>query len=291
MPQTDSIFVTVVVPTHNRAKLMRDCVQSLIVQDFPSYQYEIIVVDDGSNDDTADVAKTICSNRPSPCVRFLFLPPGGGNRARNQGIKSAAGRIICFIDDDEVVPQGHVKSVVQLLDEAPDLHGVGGPVHEYSNSRVRTCRGCSLGTSEFPGFGKRKAGWLLGGNMAVRKRVFEGRGLFDEDLRGYGDEWEWFQRDPPLDLLYDPDLWVWHRRDRQTLIDLCRSAWFQGLGIPHTHAKGGIKATPSLTQLLRYLGHAMRRLCAAGIILACREAAALYETRALRRADASGRRI
>lgn len=275
--------VTFVVPTRNRAALLRGCLQSLIAQDYPADLFEIIVADDGSTDDTSKVVNDLSAGRESPALSCLKLEHVGVNGARNAGIMRAAGVIVCIIDDDELVQPTHLKSVVGLLHETPELSGVGGPCRPFGRSRVRTCGRCLLGASDFPGTGKRRVEWLLGGNMAVRKTVFSERGLFDQELSGYGDEYEWFQREPRLALLFDPNLWVYHRRDRQTLFQLCRSAWQQGTTIPAASAKVGVTASPSVLQVLRYLGHAVTRLCCAGVILACREAGALSGARGLRR--------
>jgi glycosyltransferase involved in cell wall biosynthesis len=268
-------FVSIVVPTRNRAELLRDCIQGLLEQDFPADRYEIIVVDDGSTDDTARVVQVLSAGHGSPGVRRFWLPKLGVNAARNEGIRNATGDIVCIVDDDELVQSTHLRSVVERLERAPDLDGVGGPYRPFARTRIRVCGRCTLGAADFPGVGNRKVKWLFGGNMAVRRAVFQRRGLFDEELSGFGDEYEWFHRGPSLELLYDPDLWVWHRRDHQTLMELCKSAWRQGLAIPLSGAKVGIIAAPSVLQLLRYLAHATIRLCGAGLVLACREAGAL----------------
>lgn len=285
MRETEWPFVSIVVPTRNRASLLRDCITSLLAQGYPADRYEIIVADDGSTDDTAKVVDLLSKGNGSPGVRYSRFPKLGVNGARNEGIKHAAGEIVCIVDDDELVQPTHLRSVVEHLEQAPDLDGVGGPYRPFAPPRVRVCRRCVLGAADFPGAGKRKVSWLFGGNMAVRKVVFERRGLFDEELSGFGDEYEWFHRGPSLDLLYDPDLWVWHRRDQQTLLELCRSAWNQGLAIPLASAKSGLQASPSIRQLLRYLAHAIIRLCGAGLVLACREAGAVNGARTSKRSD------
>jgi hypothetical protein len=81
---------------------------------------------------------------------------------------------------------------------------------------------------------------------------------------------------------------VWHRRDHQSLIELCRSAWGQGLAIPLATAKVGRSASPSVWQLLRYMAHGAIRFCGSGVLLACREAGAIIGARALRRGRRTG---
>src|SRR3989442_2983217 len=99
-------FITVVVPTRNRAALLRDCLKSLIAQDFPSDHYEIIVVDDGSRDETTAVANEFASEPIGPRVHLVSQPFSGLNAARNAGIVAAGGEPICFVGDDGGGPLG-----------------------------------------------------------------------------------------------------------------------------------------------------------------------------------------
>lgn len=276
-------MISVVIPTRHRATLLRGCIESLLAQDFPPGQYEVIVADDGSTDNTPNVVNELASRRPSPEVRHLSLSRVGVNGARNAGIKSASGDIVCIVDDDELVQAKHLKIVAEHFQARAHLDGVGGPYRPFGPSRIRTCNRCVPGSADLPGSGKRSVRRLFGGNMALRKAVFERRGFFDDELSGFGDEYEWFLRDPPLELLYDPELWLWHRRDEQTLLELCKSAWSQGLSIPLWRMKSGIKESSSRWQCLRYVGHGVLRRCGMGFVLACREAGALSAVRALRR--------
>ena len=87
--------VSVVIPTYNRAALLVEAVESVLAQSvLPD---ELIVVDDGSTDDTRDV----CSRWPSP-VRYIYQPNAGVSAARNHGIGEARGRYIAFLDSDDV---------------------------------------------------------------------------------------------------------------------------------------------------------------------------------------------
>jgi hypothetical protein len=181
---------------------------------------------------------------------------------------------VCFVDDDELVQQSHIRNVVEHLEANSKLDGVGGPYQAFSRPRVRTCRRCRPGEADFPGTGLRRVDWLFGGNMALRRAIFETRGLFDEELTGF-QEWEWFRRGQTLALLYDPDLWVWHRRDQQGLFDLCKAAWVQGMALRVAGAKLGRRESASVLRLLRYLGHGVVRLCGEGVVLASREGGAL----------------
>jgi len=87
--------VSVIVPTYNRASLIEKTLESLLVQTHPPH--EIIVVDDGSTDDTAQVVA-----RFSPQVRYVLQENGGVSRARNHGASLASGEWLAFVDSDDV---------------------------------------------------------------------------------------------------------------------------------------------------------------------------------------------
>lgn len=93
-------FISVVIPVFNRAESIGQAIDSLLGQDFKDF--EIVIVDDGSKDNTVEVIRAFAEPRIK-----LFLQPRnmGGNAARNRGIREAQAPIICFLDsDDEFLP-------------------------------------------------------------------------------------------------------------------------------------------------------------------------------------------
>lgn len=275
-PETD-FDLSVVVSTWNRAELLADCLDSLLRQDLPGRRYEILVIDDGSTDETARVVAER-SAAVSPRVRYCRQPHRGLNAARNHGVRRARGNVVVFFDDDQLAPAGYLRSIACRFASTTDLDGVGGPVRDTGNSSLRTCRRCSLADADVPGSGPRPTPRLLGGNMALKSELFQRFGPFDEELSGRGDESEWFHRARGARLLQDPELWAWHRRDRHTLRELCRSSLVQGLSLPRFQAKvgGAVRARPG--RLVVYLLHAVRYLCSRGLALAFREAGVILGT-------------
>jgi glycosyltransferase involved in cell wall biosynthesis len=87
--------VSVVIPTYNRAWILREAVDSVLSQDFGDF--ELIVVDDGSTDHTRDIL-----HRYGDRVRVLFQNNRGVSTARNRGIAAAAGELIAFLDSDDL---------------------------------------------------------------------------------------------------------------------------------------------------------------------------------------------
>lgn len=264
----DRPFISIVVPTRNRAHRIVDCLKSLLTQNYPADRYEIIVVDDGSADETPLVCFGLQTANQKPRFVYIRQKSSGLNVSRNTGIVTSRGDIVGFVDDDEIAQPGHLSLIADNVAASSDIQGTGGPYRDFGGSSIRTCPSCSLSAKDLPGEGARLSPRLLGGNMAFRRGVFEKIGLFDEELSGRGDESEFLFRARSLPLLYDPNLWVWHRRDGVGLMALCRSAIRQGKSVPRFKEKVGLPMRPRIKHVLRPLAHAAKRRCGRGLIRA-----------------------
>jgi glycosyltransferase involved in cell wall biosynthesis len=262
--------ITVVIPTWNRGQRLHTTLESLAGQTLATDRYEVVVIDDGSVDDTSAVAERFARAHSQLDVRCLRQRNGGVNSARNAGIRAARAQIVSFLDDDESAPPRHLERIVQLLGAHPDVAGVGGPYREAAGTRLRTCAKCSVGAVQLPVTGTGETRRLLGGNMSLRRSAFDEVGMFDEVLSGRGDETEWFHR-AGLRFLYVEDLFIWHRRDDFTRTELCRVQFRQGRALPLSAEKQGRPWEPSARRLLQRIGHALLRRCDQGLFLAARE--------------------
>lgn len=90
--------LSVIIPTHNRAKILNDCLKAIFRQSLPKKNYEVIVVDDGSRDDTREVAKRFKKKYEN--FRYIYQKRQGQGIARNKGVEKATGDVIVFIGDD-----------------------------------------------------------------------------------------------------------------------------------------------------------------------------------------------
>src|SRR5215471_4770612 len=97
-----STEISVVIPTFDRASLLKGCLESLARQSIAHERYELIVVDDGSTDDTAEVCRRAAD---SMCLRYLRIDHGGISAAKNAGLAVARGPIVLFFDDDDVADE------------------------------------------------------------------------------------------------------------------------------------------------------------------------------------------
>ena len=192
LPEPPRALISVVIPTHNRAELLDQALQSFTRQTLGSSRYEIIVVDDGSTDSTRQVTKSWEKHLP---VRTFFQPQAGIAAAKNQGLSAAAAPLLLFFDDDDLASpdllQAHLnchqkfpaENIAVLnyttwhpgLKITPLMHFItheGGLLFSYP--RIR--HGQFLDFTFF---------W--GGRASCKKSLLTKYGVFDPDFR-FGNE-------------------------------------------------------------------------------------------------------
>jgi glycosyltransferase involved in cell wall biosynthesis len=273
--QPELCRVSVVIPTRDRAFLLRESLENLRKQDYPGDLYEIIVVDDGSNDETPAVA-TQFARSGLPEVRYFRLARLGLNAARNTGINAAKGELICFVDDDIAAPPTWLRAMVNGALRHPEAGCFGGPIRlRLEGKPPRMCGREPLGETELDcGTEERAVNAVFGANFALRPRAFERIGPFNEALPIYGEEEEWEGRYQAAGgvIWYIPEAWLWHRRLAQDLqfTRMLRRRFRRGVNLVEVLRFTG-KETSVLKAFivtLRCVGHCARRRCLLGIVMA-----------------------
>ncbi len=94
---------SIIVPTRNRANLLKECLESIVNQVFESW--ELIVVDDGSTDNTKDIVYAFTDSR----IRYFYQKHGERSKARNLGLSKIKGQNVCFVDDDDTVSKNYLS--------------------------------------------------------------------------------------------------------------------------------------------------------------------------------------
>ncbi|MBK8050876.1 MAG: glycosyltransferase family 2 protein [Anaerolineales bacterium] len=123
-----SIRITAALCTHNRAALLDGAIASLLAQSLPPPAYEILVIDNSSNDATPAVIQRY-QDTPGPVtLRSAVEPMLGLSYARNRAAQLAAGEIIAYLDDDAVADTGWLAGLLAAYAAFPDAWAVGGPV-------------------------------------------------------------------------------------------------------------------------------------------------------------------
>ncbi|HXJ05753.1 MAG TPA: glycosyltransferase [Candidatus Acidoferrum sp.] len=127
-------FVSVLIDTYNHERFIEEAIVSVLEQDFPAADREIIVVDDGSSDQTPEIVRTF-----EPQVRVLWKENGGQASAFNAGIPECKGEIVAFLDGDDWWAPGKLEQVCRALAEDQEIGLVGHGITEvYTDGREHT---------------------------------------------------------------------------------------------------------------------------------------------------------
>jgi glycosyltransferase involved in cell wall biosynthesis len=184
------VKISIIIATYNRGARLLDTLQSLAAQTLPAAEWEVVAVNNNSSDDTAERFAAFAAAHPGLNLRMVDEPRQGLSHARNRGISVAQGAVIAIIDDDEEVNPEFAAAYLDFFERHPEAAMAGGRVvPRYETGRPRwmsrfterpIAGTLDLGAHEKP-FG-RADGYPAGGNMAVRREVFERYGLFDTSL-------------------------------------------------------------------------------------------------------------
>jgi GT2 family glycosyltransferase len=209
---------SVVVCAYQAQDTIEECLWSLTELDYPNY--EVLVVDDGSTDATAPIARRFP-------VRLLSREHLGLSGARNVGLEHAEGEIVAYIDADARADPDWLTYLVLAL-EAQETAGVGGPnPAPPDDPPVAQCVARAPGGPIHVLLDDERAEHVPGCNMAFwRERLLE-IGGFDPTYRAAGDDVDvcWKLLDRGYDIRFHPSALVWHRRR-----DSVKAFWRQQLG-------------------------------------------------------------
>lgn len=180
--------ITVVIPVYNGAATIRATLESLLQQTFEDF--EIVVIDDGSTDDTAYVVRQIEDSR----IRLIQYPNRGLAASRNRGIQQSQCDLISFIDADDLWTADKLAAQLAALQTASTA-AVAYSWTDCIDQFDRFCRRGSHISAEGNVYDKLLMGNFLdsGSNALFRKSVFEAVGQFDESLKA-AEDWDMFLR-------------------------------------------------------------------------------------------------
>ena len=117
-----SFLATVIIPTYNYACYIKQAINSILNSDFPQDQIEIIVIDDGSQDNTSEIVAKYGSR-----IKYIFQENAGKAWATKIGIDNCQGKYIFNLDADDVFLPNKIKEVVQIFESDPDIVHVAHP--------------------------------------------------------------------------------------------------------------------------------------------------------------------
>lgn len=200
--------VTVVVCTYNGGRTLDQCVKSLLSLDYPNY--EVIVVDDGSSDDTRAILERY------PSVRTIHQPNLGLSEARNVGLRAATGDIVAYTDSDCFADAHWLAQLVRPLLRS-DAVAVGGPNLTPDDGPLAAAVAAAPGQPMHVLESDQVAEHIPGCNMAFRREALLAVKGFDPVYRKAGDDVDlcWRLQQAGYWITFAPGAFVWHHR-RQT---------------------------------------------------------------------------
>ena len=216
--------ISVIVCSYNGARTIRDCLEAL--ERLTYSDYEVIVVDDGSTDTTAAIA------RRYDC-RLIQTENRGLASARNTGLHAARGEIVAYIDDDAYPDPDWLTYLANRFLSTAHV-GVGGPnIAPAGDGRIAECVARAPGGPVHVLLSDREAEHIPGCNMAFRKDRLEAIGGFDTRFRTAGDDVDvcWRLRERKGTLGFSAAATVWHHPRRSV-----RAYWKQQRGYGRAEA-------------------------------------------------------
>ena len=108
--------ISIIIPAYNAAKYLNRCIESVAEQNLPHDCYEVIVVNDGSTDNTIDILDFLCCKYS--CLRYVSTPNGGLSRARNRGIAEASGEYLLFLDSDDSFAPNVLRQIYEEMSKS-----------------------------------------------------------------------------------------------------------------------------------------------------------------------------
>ncbi len=193
------IAISVIITTYNIETYIVEAIQCALDQTYPAH--EIIVVDDGSSDNTSEVVKKFGDK-----IQYYQQANGGVSAARNTGLIKASQPYIAFLDGDDLWPNEKLEKQVQVLMQQPELDLVLSHTQNFHNPDVdpQQIANSKEPMNAMPGY--------MAGAMLVKREVFEKVGVFSTHVK-VGEFMDWYLRvkENNLKFVVMPDILLQRR--------------------------------------------------------------------------------
>jgi glycosyltransferase involved in cell wall biosynthesis len=283
---SSDIVISVIISSRNRASYLPDCLRSLAAQQ-GELPHEVIVVDNGSEDETPEVLARWCREHPE--FRSTREERVGLSRGKNAGIRMARAPLLLFTDDDVVVPPGWIRSYAEFFSRHPlDTIVAGGPIIPVPAEDLGAWPSwldnrALIDLRKLDHGGERELqppDYVFGANMAVPAILFSRLGLWNEDLGNTPTDRSTFEDTELQDRVWAAGGSVWFCPDTPVQHRVPRASSSPGPILQNAFARGrndfwkdvrtstGDLSAASRISLVRGLAALMWNLLSEGFIMA-----------------------
>ncbi|MCX6301001.1 MAG: glycosyltransferase [Bacteroidia bacterium] len=254
--------ISAIISTYNRARFLPGLFDSLKGQTLPPDQFEILIINNNSIDETEFLSREFADNSEKINVRYFTETNQGLSYARNRGIKEAVHELVTFIDDDALPAEDFLEKTVLFFDEHPEAGAAGGKILlQFMDRKPDWYNRFLSPLLGYFNYGDRtrlfKHNYFRGSNMTFRKLLFDTFEPFDTRLGRFGnvltggEEKELFYRlkNNGIQLWYIADAVVYHLvPEERTTVDFIRE---QAIGTGRgKRIQAQIEGTSSLIKTL-----------------------------------------
>ncbi len=173
---TNNPFFSVVIPTYNRDKFIVDSVNSVLAQTFT--YFELIVIDDGSTDDTERRLREVNDKR----ISYFYQDNSGVSIARNRGIKESRGEYIAFLDSDDIWKPEKLEITLKHISESPDIKIFHTNEIWYRNGKLQNQKKKYRKPDGYAYYDSLPVCCIGMSTSVVKKDLFDEIGMFDESM-------------------------------------------------------------------------------------------------------------
>jgi len=193
MKNTDPPPVSVIIPVYNSERFLAQAIDSVLSQTY--HAFELIVVDDGSSDQSREIALSY------PVIKYVYQQNSGVAEARNRGIEIARGKFLAFLDSDDLWLPEKLSLQMKAFDNDPSLEIVTGYIEQFVSPEIDTQTAKRYSFPDRPLVGYSPSAILI--KLSALKKT----GLFHEDFQG-GEVISWFAHiyEKEVNILILPDV-------------------------------------------------------------------------------------
>lgn len=213
-------MISIIIPLYNKEQSVCHTLDSVVAQSFSDW--EIIIVDDGSTDSSAEVVKHYIRNSCfGSAIRMVHKPNGGVSSARNAGIDAAQGEYVAFLDADDIWSEDCLAELVSMTRDFPDAAMCGVNYGETMNGKIirdvptglpKGYRGYVENYFQLPG---RISDLYCSSSVLIRRETFETSGRFDERLKYAEDTDMWWRIIASFPVAFYDKYMVFYRFDAE----------------------------------------------------------------------------